>query len=198
MNIVGRTRSWRRTSRSSRIPLLKCPWVQFPAGKLIRTDAELVRTDSDRVLSRIYLVQVEDRWLLALLNPKVTENVIEGELIAGRPYWPKEIDEVAQETAAIHHGQLLPFVVLGYDDHLENNQFGFYFFLFCSALGGLSLVGGLCACSCRRTKHRSPRTIAAPRMKSTRARRPGLPFPTAARGAWPSRPRKCGRSRADK
>jgi len=122
---------------------LKSPWVRFTADKLVATDTELVRTDSDRVLARIYLVQVEDRWLIGLLNPNLGGNVIEGQLKTGRPYWPQQIAQVAEESAAIHNGRLLPFEVFGYDDDTQDKAFGYYFLLVCGALGGLSLVGGV-------------------------------------------------------
>lgn len=121
---------------------LTTPWVRFTANKLVPTDTELVRTDSDRVLARIYLVQVEDRWLIGLLNPSLSGNVVEGQLAAGRPYWPKEIAQVAQETTAVHQGRLLPFEVFGYDDDNQDKVFGYYFLLVCGVLGGLFLTGG--------------------------------------------------------
>lgn len=67
-------------------------WVRFTADNLVPTDADLVTGVSDMVLGTIYLVQVEDRWLIALLNPNLSGNIVEGQLISGRRSWTKEID----------------------------------------------------------------------------------------------------------
>jgi hypothetical protein len=83
------------------------------------------------------------RWLIALLNPNLTGDVIEGQLIAGRPYWTKEINQVVQDTTAIHNGRLMPLEVFGYDDHRADKKVGFYFLLVCGGVGGLFLVLGL-------------------------------------------------------
>lgn len=123
---------------------LPTPWVRFAPDEVIATEGELYAGNYSGVppLARVYLVRIQDRWMLGLLNTNLGES-IEGKLLAGRPYYKEEFTAIARDTQDIHKGKLLPFELHGYDDRAADARFGYYFLWFCGGVGAVSLMFGV-------------------------------------------------------
>ena len=123
------------------------PYVRFSPDEVVATGGELYSSHSHSgvpPLARVYLVRIQDRWMVGLLNNHLGQS-IEGKLVVGRPYYTKEINAIVRDSQNVHNGQLLPFEIYGYDDETSDARFGYYLCLFFGGLGAMCLVGGLCA-----------------------------------------------------